>query len=917
MIDSETRKIIALHMDLQRRCEKNRIIENIDLYRSLFNLITVPNNGEIQNFKSNFCFYNSRTKEEILYHAGDDYFDIAIPLESILADDFDDFIYGKKTLVEMIQLSCMSYNINIDLFTFTNVYESWNNYQKRISYDEHNLLTLPENASISQSLQNKHVVWCYNKSCSGKTFLGISQLKRFKNRVVYNPCFSHSCDYELLKVLLCLGRNVSILIDDIQCDIEKAKELYNYIYNHLYEFSDRNVYIFLISWSSLLSDKAFAKYKSFFPTYSPNIEMYVELLKNQISNEDISSACGNNIALLHSAVRIKSTPHQNSKENLFKIFVKTDDPEKIKQIYRLCVLGTYEYSVSKSFLGAPNISPRDLNTLKVFDTSYYAGHREICQFIAVHIESLALPDMPRRDEIIRDYILSIDNSEKWKAVKQLIGETGAEELKAISPIWNALHCFEQEISIQTEKDPAWGDTPSSMFFVLKVASLLGVMDDYTNVLEAFCQKFDVVASDVVELKFDQITTTHDFEKIKQKMIEEDKKCQNIPFETGDAFETSVAHKNWCLGLIVGLKDELIKNGHQELYAAAVKDLFKSQTSSGYWYPRRIPWVTARIVIGLTQAGYTVADHHIKKAIDYFWDMLADKSYWEAHTGGWNSIYETSALCLEAIYKSGFKMDKNGKIDRVIKYLMENQTDWMVTGKEVDGSATACCLAKIGRVDQRLLQYINSLCEGCIYEIVQENAHLDLETQQSCKITQIAWYTTDFCWHIFGVNLPVLLEQFVSRSIQNEINEEVDKVCSVFISYSEDSPVYVKRIRKISDRLKNEGYNVYFYADEPLGTNIVAFMQNAVNCDVILVMGTKKYREKALEIAKGGVFFENLICSSLFLNRHYDKIVPIAFDEFAESFPPPLDTNKGARCKRVDNTFLNSLVESINIKLGGK
>lgn len=73
----------------------------------------------------------------------------------------------------------------------------------------------------------------------------------------------------------------------------------------------------------------------------------------------------------------------------------------------------------------------------------------------------------------------------------------------------------------------------------------------------------------------------------------------------------------------------------------------------------------------------------------------------------------------------------------------------------------------------------------------------------------------------------------------------------------------------------------------------------------------------MEIAKGGVFFENLICSSLFLNRHYDKIVPIAFDEFAESFPPPLDTNKGARCKRVDNTFLNSLVESINIKLGGK
>ena len=915
-MDSETRTRIALHMDLQRRREKGRVSANIDLYRDLFNLCTAPNNQEIQNFKANFCFY-SKTGTEILYHAGDDFFDIAIPLESISADDFDGFIYGRKTLLEMIQLSCMSYNINIDLFTFTNAYESWSNYQKRIGYDERNLLTFPESASIYQSLQSYHVVWCYNKSCSGKTFLGISQLKRFKNRVVYNPCFSLSCNYELLKVLLCLGRNVSILIDDIQCDIEKAKELYSYIYNHFYELSDRNVYIFLISWSSLLSDKAFAKYKSFFPTYSPNIERYVELLKAQIPDGDISSACGNNIALLHSAARIKSAAHQNSKENLFKIFVKTNDPAKLKQIYRLCVLGTYEYSISKSFLGTPNISSSDLNTLKIFDTSYYAGHREICQFIAVHIECLAMPDMPRRDEIIRDYILSIDNSEKWKAVKQLIGETGAEELKAISPIWNALHCFEQEISIQTEKDPAWGDTPSSMFFVLKVASLLGVTDDYTNVLEAFCLKFDVVAPDAVELKFDQITTTHDFEKIKQKMIEEDGQRQNIPFETGDNFNASTAHKNWCLGMIVGLKDELIKNGHQELYEAAVKDLFKTQNSFGYWYPRRIPWVTARIVIGLTQAGYSVANHHIKKAIDYFWDILAGKNYWEAHTGGWNSIYETSALCLEAIYKSGFKTAENSKIKQVVKYLMENQTAWMVTGKEVDGSATACCLAKIGGVDQRLLQYINALCEGCIYDIVQENVNLDLETQQSCKITQIAWYTTDFCWHIFEVNLPVLLEQFVSRSMQNENNEEVDKMRSIFISYSEDSPAYVKRIRKISDRLKSEKYNVYFYADEPLGTNIITFMQNAVNCDVILVMGTKKYREKALKIAEGGAFFENLVCSSLFLDKHYNKIVPIAFDEFRESFPPPLDTNKGARCKRVNNAFLDSLVESINIKLGGK
>lgn len=49
----------------------------------------------------------------------------------------------------------------------------------------------------------------------------------------------------------------------------------------------------------------------------------------------------------------------------------------------------------------------------------------------------------------------------------------------------------------------------------------------------------------------------------------------------------------------------------------------------------------------------------------------------------------------------------------------------------------------------------------------------------------------------------------------------------------------------------------------------------------------------------------------FMNSNYEKIIPIAFDEFNESFPEPFAINKGMRVKRVDENFLRSL--SIELK----
>lgn len=57
-----------------------------------------------------------------------------------------------------------------------------------------------------------------------KTYMGIKELNSYPIiKVAYNPCFSSDEEYALIKLLMYCGRNIAILLDDLQCDTEKLK----------------------------------------------------------------------------------------------------------------------------------------------------------------------------------------------------------------------------------------------------------------------------------------------------------------------------------------------------------------------------------------------------------------------------------------------------------------------------------------------------------------------------------------------------------------------------------------------------------------------------------------------------------------------------------------------------------------------
>lgn len=137
-----------------------------------------------------------------------------------------------------------------------------------------------------------------------------------------------------------------------------------------------------------------------------------------------------------------------------------------------------------------------------------------------------------------------------------------------------------------------------------------------------------------------------------------------------------------------------------------------------------------------------------------------------------------------------------------------------------------------------------------------------------------------------------------------------KTCEVFVSYSEDSFEHVEKIKKVVDRLDSEGFIVHFFEYALLGTDMIEFMRKIETCDIALVFGTPKYKDKAYKAVSSGVSYEDRILSGVYMTEQREKIVPIAFGDYSESFPAPYNKLKGMSLTEPTEEELDILVAAL-------
>lgn len=109
---------------------------------------------------------------------------------------------------------------------------------------------------------------------------------------------------------------------------------------------------------------------------------------------------------------------------------------------------------------------------------------------------------------------------------------------------------------------------------------------------------------------------------------------------------------------------------------------------------------------------------------------------------------------------------------------------------------------------------------------------------------------------------------------------------VFISYSWDSDEHRNRVKNFVLKLRSDDINVVYDGDLQFGDRITKFMENSISeCDIILLICTPKYKQKADSRISGVGYENNIITAELYETQCENKYIPVLFEgTWKESVP---------------------------------
>jgi hypothetical protein len=233
------------------------------------------------------------------------------------------------------------------------------------------------------------------------------------------------------------------------------------------------------------------------------------------------------------------------------------------------------------------------------------------------------------------------------------------------------------------------------------------------------------------------------------------------------------HRTWALGFLLGLEATAYSTySHSRLQA--LKDLApKYQLPSGSFYPARVPWVTARVLIGLSQAGESIETSELVRT-GCNW-LLTDApegpcefGAWPPHTGIWNSTLGTTAMCLNALVRCGVSAD-HPTVDLASNYLMDGRSEWSRDGQEIDCAFALETFLLMGSPWRDFSSELASLISWTQNPKIWENVVLDASQakDESLKIPLITVSLVGIIWSIVKSELPLLLEDLASGTFLPE------------------------------------------------------------------------------------------------------------------------------------------------------
>jgi hypothetical protein len=795
----------------------------------------------------------------------------------------------------------------------------------------------PKFDNLDYAVRNNDLVFVLGESASGKSTLALDYGVKHEirgSRVFYTniATLTEQQGFQIgilfFKKFLMSGDDILLILDDLHCRPEIGRNLLGYFQLIQHTAISNNIRVLALCWPSYIDD-----FREFQRTAVRIIIEAADIKDKLIAKfgaaltktvqSQILDFAENDLLILR--LLLDLAKHHNVSKDYSDLAqevwkhrsheLQGDLAALTRTVLVVSSLGQYECDVPEIFLrtqaGTSKEQLKELRRAKILirrGDRYSLPHRSFARLLADYLtRQRELWNWFRSRngpsnvaELIFNYMQFLDPSEVWN-VLELINKTGGisvsrqsqQDAKFIIECWKRINTLLRKIYDQQNTDPTWGHTISSATFACEALSAVGKKKEAQGSIKYLREVYRLDRGRLT-VDVSKLSTVKDFVEIRACMNREERVqsyVRTYSLETADSLNVNLLHENWASGLILcaeAAMGELDRDTLQRL-AESVEARVEE---GGYFYPSRVPWCTARVLMGLGRCGRNVENSEVVRRVAS-WLMQSREERgaregpsWDPGTGTWNTKIETTAMCLTALRDVGVSAE-NPILVEATNWLFQQRKRWKEIGGEVDGAIAIESYLKANRDWRDVadpITYLSWWADGQAVWLYatesSEKTHL-----QSCRVAQVAAFMITAMWSILRNDLPSLLTALglyqtadsnassVPRerpylgpdgkiSDQRSVGERTGTY-DIALSYAEEDRKYVERVAHC---LIRQGIKVFYDRFEQVdmwGKDLYAhfdevYRKRAKFCVIFLsaAYATKAWTNQQRRSAQARAFQEN-------------------------------------------------------------
>ena len=239
-------------------------------------------------------------------------------------------------------------------------------------------------------------------------------------------------------------------------------------------------------------------------------------------------------------------------------------------------------------------------------------------------------------------------------------------------------------------DKKWAEAITSQYFLICLAQDLQLKyNDYEKLIDKCLIPFRVTQNNEFVLERDRVLFAP--EEAKESylcMLAEDD--ADLYYRSSGKMEAKnidwqKMYWSYHYGLLVRIASAEDKAALNKVKTMCLDILTEKDAIDEYggWYPYRIPWITARILICLRSIDFSSYNNRdclkaiIEDAINSLFSRIYEKeSYWRSGVGTQITKWESTALCLEALFVWEAIDNHKTEVEKILRYVIEKRNEWL-------------------------------------------------------------------------------------------------------------------------------------------------------------------------------------------------------------------------------------------------